>query len=63
MYIVMEIQNDATLVNAYSSRDEAEAKYHTILAAAAKSTVKVHSAVMITSEGYYVKSECYKHEV
>lgn len=63
MYIVMEIQNDATLVNAYSSRDEAEAKYHTILAAAAVSNVKVHSAVMITSEGYYVKSECYKHEV
>ena len=64
--IVMEIQKSdkvATIVTAYEDRDEAESKYHTILASASKSKVPVHSAVMITDDGYYVKSESYKHEV
>ena len=63
MFIVLEIQNTATLVNAYSTRNEAENKYHTILAYAAISSVEKHSAVMLTNEGEYIKSECFEHEV
>lgn len=63
MYIVLEIQNTAVLVNAYNTRNEAENKYHTILAYAAISSVEKHSAVMLTNEGEYIKSECFEHEV
>lgn len=63
MFIVLEIQNTATLVNAYNTRNEAENKYHTILAYAAVSTIETHSAVMFTNEGEFIKSECFKHEV
>lgn len=65
MFIVIEIQSSdkvSTLVNSYSDRNEAESKYHTILGYAAKSKVPVHSATMLTEEGYYIKSETYKHE-
>lgn len=63
MFIVLEIQNTATLVNAYDTRNEAENKYHTILAYAAVSTIETHSAIMFTNEGEFIKSECFKHEV
>lgn len=63
MFIVLEIQNTATLVNAYNTRNEAENKYHTILAYAAVSTIETHSAIMFTNEGEFIKSECFKHEV
>lgn len=66
MFIVIEIQtNDkvSTLVTSYPDKDQAESKYHAILAAAATSKVKKHSAVLLTEDGYYVKSECYTHEL
>lgn len=63
MFIVIEIQNTATLVNTYSTRNEAENKYHTILAYAAISSVEKHSAVMLTNDGEFIKSECFEHEV
>lgn len=65
MVIVMEIQKGTTtttLVNAYETRNEAENKYHTILAYAAVSTLPKHSAVMLTEEGEYIKHECFEHE-
>lgn len=63
MFIVLEIQNTAVLVNDYNTRNEAENKYHTILAYAAVSSIEKHSAVMLTNEGEYIKSECFVHEV
>lgn len=63
MFIVLEIQNTATLVNAYNTRNEAENKYHTILAYAAVSSLEKHSAVMLTNDGEFIKSECFEHEV
>ena len=63
MFIVLEIQNTAVLVNDYNTRNEAENKYHTILAYAAVSTVEKHSAVMLTSDGEFIKSECFVHEI
>lgn len=64
MFVVIELQtNDTTanIVNAYSDRNVAEQRYHQILAAAATSDVKLHSAVMLTSEGFFIKSEHYEH--
>lgn len=66
-YVVIELQENgeqvANLVNAYSSVNQAEEKYHQILSTAAVSQVPCHSAVMLNSEGMYIKSESYKHEV
>lgn len=66
MYIVLEIQTMSdeqigTLVNSYTNREAAENKFHTVLAAAAVSTLPVHSAVMMTEDGYVVKNEAYYH--
>lgn len=64
--IVIEIQSNgetaAVLTNSYADRNDAENKYHTILAYAAKSELPIHSAVMLTDEGYFIKSERYIHE-
>ena len=65
MFIVMEIQKGnttSTLVNTYETRNEAENKYHTVLAYAAVSALPKHSAVMLTEEGDYIKHECFEHE-
>lgn len=65
MYIVIEIQTStqvATIVTSHSNRNEAEQKYHQILAAAAVSAVPKHGAVMLTDEGVRLKGECYIHE-
>lgn len=65
MYIVIEIQTTdkvATLTTAYEDRNQAEAKYHAVLSAAAVSAVPKHAAVMLTEEGTRLKSECYIHE-
>lgn len=64
-YYVIELQTTggqtAYLVDGYTSREQAEAKYHTILAAAAVSSVEKHAAVILTEEGFEVMRECYKH--
>lgn len=66
MYIVIELQTNAdgtvgNLVYQYASLDEAESKFHYILAAAAVSALPVHAAVMLTNAGTMVKSEYYRH--
>lgn len=68
MYIVMEIQKTAesaggvaTLVSTYADKNSAESTFHTVLAAAAISAVPVHSAVLMTDEGIWLRSESYKH--
>lgn len=66
MIIVMEIQKDAavaTVVTTHETRNDAENKYHTILAYAAVSSVPQHSAVMLNDNGSYIKSETFDHEV
>ena len=66
MYIVMEIQKGntaSTIVDSYETLNEAENKYHTILAYAALSNVPKHSAVLLTEEGDYIKHECFEHLV
>ncbi len=68
MFIITEIQvfpdgNVSTPCYKFDDRNAAEQKYHNILASAAVSKLTTHSAVMLTEEGYYIKSECFRHEV
>ena len=65
-YIVVELQTStdgtvANLVTAYTDRNEAEQKYHLVLSSAAVSTLPAHAAVLLTSDGRTLASQCYKH--
>lgn len=65
-YIVIELQTTATgevahILNVFTDRNNAEMKYHQILAAAAVSAIPTHAAVMLTSDGREVKHEAYTH--
>ena len=47
----------------HQSRNGAEERYHTALAAAARDTqYPLMSAVMMTNEGFVLESKCYRHE-
>ena len=67
-YLVIEIQSnvDGTVSNLVTSfapddRAHAEAKYHTILAAAAISPKPIHAAVLMTAEGFTLAHKCYRN--
>ena len=66
-YIVIEVQTSAdgtvaTIVNDYDDQKLAEARFHTILAAAAVSVgLAKHSAIMFSEEGFPLRHECYNH--
>ena len=65
-YIVIEMQKNAegqvaNLVTAHNTLAEAESKFYTILASAAVNDVPVHSAIIVSEEGFPVKHQCYKH--
>ena len=67
-YLVIEIQHnqDGTVGNfvfAFDDRNQAESKYHSILAAAAVSQIYIHSAVLMTSTGVQVAHGSYTHGV
>ncbi len=63
MFIVIEIQKSngqlATIDTPYDNYKDAMAKYHTILAAAAKSGLDRHSAVILDEYGKELVSESY----
>lgn len=66
-YIVIEIQTSSngtvgTLVNSYTNQNEAESKYHQILASASLSELPVHAAVMLQNDGLIIKADRYYHE-
>ena len=62
---VMEIQTTtetgAVIPFVYTDREEAEAKYHSLLAVAAVSQVAKHGAMMFNDDGFVIKSEFYNH--
>lgn len=65
-YIVVEIQKSAqgtvsTIVTQHADRLAAEGKYHTILAAAAVSSVAQHGAVLLTDAGQEICHQSYTH--
>jgi len=65
MYIVIELQTNngktANIVNAYADLNTAFNKYHSILAAAAVSTVEVHTAVILNEVGNTIASGHFAH--
>lgn len=66
MYIVIELQKNAdgqvsNLVTSHETLADAESKFYTILASAAINDVPVHSAIIVSEEGFPVKYQCYKH--
>ena len=68
MIIVMEIQvfedgKMSTPCYAFDNKNSADQKYHSILASASVSKLPKHSAVMVTDDGYFIKSETYTHPV
>ena len=67
-YLVVEMQTYAddtcgSLKEEFSDLALAEQKYHLVLAAAAVSTCKIHSAVLLDFSGRLLKREQYTHEV
>lgn len=65
-YIVIELQKDtegvvSNIVTEHKSIAEAESKYYTILASAAVGNIPIHSAIIVSEEGFPVKNQCYKH--
>lgn len=68
MYIVVEIQTNpngtvGNIVNAYATKDLAFQKFHTILAAAAVSSLPVHAAVILDNKGLQIAAQWFEHEV
>ena len=66
-YIVIELQTSSqgqssNIVTAYDSLAQAESKYHTILAAAAVSSVPHHAAVILDHTGMQLAQRCFEHD-
>ena len=63
MFIVLELQTNGgktgNFVYAFDNLSDAYAKYYTILAAAAKSNMEVHTALILTETGGIVRAECF----
>lgn len=66
MYIVIELQKMADgnlthLQTVHATKEEAESKYHTILAYAAVSETPMHSATILNEKGEPVMYKHYTH--
>ena len=66
MFIVLELQTNTegqlgNIITTYTDQAEAESKYYQILSYAAVSNIPIHTALIITSEGLTLKSDCYQH--
>ena len=67
-YLVLELQKNTdtdvvtSILTDYTDKAQAESHFHTVLAAAAVSSVPVHSAVLMTDEGKTIKNETYKNK-
>jgi len=64
MYIVIEMQNGVIGNNAwaYPTRADAEVKLYQVLSEVVKSSVEVHTVMLVTDEGFVLDTKCYKHE-
>ena len=63
MYIVIEIQNGSIGENTwtYTDRNTAFSKYYSVLAAAATSTVAVHTAMITREDGQLIAVQSFLH--
>ena len=67
-FLVTELQtfpNGSMSTPSYAYDDilSAQAKYHSILSAAAKSALPVHAATIMNNEGQEIDHQCFYHEV
>lgn len=68
MYIVLELQTNSdgsvgNFVWAYATKEEAFAKFHAVLSAAAVSALPVHAAVILDNHGLQIAAQSFEHEV
>lgn len=66
-YIVIELQtlsggSVANIVTAHDTINEAQSKYHGVLAAAAISNIPVHAAVLLDNHGMVLETYAFEHE-
>lgn len=64
MFYVIEVQTSntgAVIPFVFTNRNEAEAKYHSLLSVASISEVPKHGAILFTDDGFVLKSEVYNH--
>jgi len=65
-YIIIELQTNiegptVNIVQTAASENQADSIYHSILASAAISSVYCHAVTMLSSDGEFIKKECYWH--
>ena len=65
-YTVIEMQTNGSTTaivppQVYQRREDAESRWHTIMAAAAVSQVEIHTAVILNQDGNMEKSGSYYH--
>lgn len=65
-YVVVEMQTyvdgtTACLVDSFADRQAAEQKYHEALSYAAVSGLPVHTVMMVTNKGQFMKEESYEN--
>ncbi len=62
-FTVIEMQDGVIGGNywAYDSREDAEVKFYQVLAEAVKSTVAVHTVMLVNGEGTVYELKCYHH--
>lgn len=65
-HIVIELQTNAdgtvgNLVYAYDTENDAWAKFHAVMSAAATSALPCHAAVYMRSDGTFVQSGRFEH--
>ena len=66
-FIVIELQKNTdgsfgNIVKSFEKQNEAESNYYAVLASAAMSAIPVHSAALLSEEGFPIMYGCYKHE-
>lgn len=66
MIIIQEIQTNGTQTAltpavTFEDRNQAESRFHSILASAAISEVQVHTVIMYDEHGNVIKREFYEH--
>ncbi len=66
-YVVVELQTMedgkvANLVTQHDTREEAESKFHSVLATAAISGLPVHGAVLMNNHCFVLDTRCYGQE-
>ena len=66
-YLVIELQKTgddvASIINKHDDFNQAQSTYHQVLAAAAISSVEVHSAIIMSDEGEVYNKESFFHPV